>query len=141
MLYTRVMTGLIKRIAFDATGIFLIIIAVPIGWLPGPGGIPLALIGLGLLAKNNQWARNLLNDFEKQFRHYSNKVMHADPRIQLGLDLIGLSMLALGLYAVVTETGQSQIIGTAAITTSLIILLINRGRGDRIIDRISRKKP
>jgi hypothetical protein len=135
------MTSLIKRIAFDTAGVLLIIIAVPIGWLPGPGGIPLALIGLGLLAKNNRWAQDLLNDFENKFRYYSRRIKHAPPAVQLVLDMAALSLLGLGIYTVATETGISQVIATAAITTSLIMLLINRGRGERLLANIRRQKP
>lgn len=48
-----------KRIATDAAGYLLIIAAIATGWLPGPGGIPLAIAGLGLLSINNEWARRL----------------------------------------------------------------------------------
>lgn len=132
------MNKLAKRIALDALGIFLIIIAVPIGWLPGPGGIPLILLGLGLLAKNNRWARNLLSDFEVKLRYYSSRVMHAHPILQLGLDVIGLAAFGAGLYAIITETGISQVIGTAAITSGLILLVVNRARGERLYDKIRR---
>jgi len=48
-----------KRIAVDAAGYLLILAAILTGWLPGPGGIPLALAGLGLLSINNEWARRI----------------------------------------------------------------------------------
>ncbi len=48
-----------KRIAIDAAGYFLLVAAVLTGWLPGPGGIPLAIAGLGLLSINNEWAKRL----------------------------------------------------------------------------------
>lgn len=47
-------------IVLDVVGIALIILAILIGWLPGPGGIPLALVGLSLLAINHTWAERLL---------------------------------------------------------------------------------
>ena len=48
-----------KRIVLDAAGYLLLLAAALLGWLPGPGGIPLALAGLGLLSINNEWARKL----------------------------------------------------------------------------------
>lgn len=48
-----------KRVAIDAAGYLLLIAALLTGWLPGPGGIPLAIAGLGLLSINNEWARRL----------------------------------------------------------------------------------
>jgi len=39
-----------KRIATDAAGYGLILLSLAVGWLPGPGGIPLLVAGLGLLS-------------------------------------------------------------------------------------------
>lgn len=41
-------------------GVFLILLAGATGWLPGPGGIPLALLGLAVLASEFEWAQRLL---------------------------------------------------------------------------------
>lgn len=37
-------------------GMFIIILSGAIGWLPGPGGIPLFLIGVAVLATEFVWA-------------------------------------------------------------------------------------
>lgn len=42
-------------------GVFLILLAGATGWLPGPGGIPLALLGLAVLASEFEWAQDLLD--------------------------------------------------------------------------------
>lgn len=62
-----------KRIAIDIAGFSLIILALLFGWLPGPGGIPLALAGLALLALNYEWAENLLNKLKKRFKDVFDK--------------------------------------------------------------------
>src|SRR5690606_10142006 len=49
-----------KALATDAVGVVLIICSILFGWLPGVGGIPLFLAGLGLLATNHTWAKKLL---------------------------------------------------------------------------------
>lgn len=54
-----------KRILFDVLGVFLIILGLSLGWLPGPGGIPLILAGLGLLSINNHWAKRITKHIEK----------------------------------------------------------------------------
>ncbi len=135
------MSKLLKRIIIDTIGVALIIIAVPFSWLPGPGGIPLALIGLGLLAKNNRWAHNLMNNFEVKIRYYSNQAMHADPRLQTALDTIIVAILCLGIYVVYISGGWLRTFAAASITSSLILLLLNRGRGVRLYAKIFRKKP
>lgn len=47
-------------IILDIVGVLLLLLAVLVGWLPGPAGIPLALAGLSLLAINHDWAKRLL---------------------------------------------------------------------------------
>lgn len=42
-----------------ATGSLLILMAGAIGWLPGPGGIPLFLLGIAVLASEFNWAERL----------------------------------------------------------------------------------
>ena len=50
----------IYRALVGFVGVLLILIAGATGWLPGPGGIPLALIGLAVLASEFEWAQRLL---------------------------------------------------------------------------------
>jgi len=55
----------------------LLIIAAPLtGWLPGPGGIPLFIAGLAVLASEFEWAQRLLykvKDWVKQFTTWTSK--------------------------------------------------------------------
>lgn len=41
------------------TGSFFIVASALLGWLPGPGGIPLFLIGIAILSTEYTWARKL----------------------------------------------------------------------------------
>ncbi|GAA2183909.1 hypothetical protein GCM10009785_29580 [Brooklawnia cerclae] len=47
------------RIAVGVIGAVLIIAAPLTGWLPGPGGIPLFLAGMAVLASEFMWAKRL----------------------------------------------------------------------------------
>lgn len=49
-------------------GVFLILLAGATGWLPGPGGIPLALAGLAVLASEFEWAQKVLERAKAQVR-------------------------------------------------------------------------
>lgn len=49
----------LKRILTDLAGYGLILIGIALSPIPGPGGIPLIIGGLGLLSINNEWARRL----------------------------------------------------------------------------------
>lgn len=44
----------------DVIAVALLLFALFFGWLPGAPGVPIALAGLGLLAINHDWARDLL---------------------------------------------------------------------------------
>ena len=50
----------VYRFLVGVVGGFLILLGAATGWLPGPGGIPLVLAGLGVLASEFEWARRLL---------------------------------------------------------------------------------
>jgi hypothetical protein len=69
-----------KVIILDTLGVLLMILAVLTGWLPGPGGIPLFIAGLALLAINHTWAqakldwvkahsKDLFTRIKRKFKH------------------------------------------------------------------------
>ena len=69
-------TRMIYRFAVGLVGVALMLVAVLTGWLPGPGGIPLFLIGLAVLASEFEWAHRLLHWAKDKFRdlkHWSDR--------------------------------------------------------------------
>lgn len=58
------------RIGVTMLGALLMIAAAITGPLPGPGGIPLFLLGLAVWASEFEWAQNLMLWFKAQFRRY-----------------------------------------------------------------------
>lgn len=58
------------RIGVALLGLLLMIAAAITGPLPGPGGIPLFLLGLAVWASEFDWAQNLMLWFKLQFRRY-----------------------------------------------------------------------
>ena len=50
----------IYRGVVAVVGTLLILLGAATGWLPGPGGIPLTLLGLAVLASEFEWAQRLL---------------------------------------------------------------------------------
>jgi uncharacterized protein (TIGR02611 family) len=52
--------AMIYRIGIGFVGGLLLILAPLTGWLPGPGGIPLFIAGLAVLASEFEWAQRLL---------------------------------------------------------------------------------
>lgn len=50
----------IYRVLVGVVGALLVLLGLSTGWLPGPGGIPLVLLGLAVLASEFEWAHRLL---------------------------------------------------------------------------------
>lgn len=66
----------IYRVGVGIVGGILIIAAPLTGWLPGPGGIPLFIAGLAVLASEFEWAQRLLmrvKEWVKRFTDWTGK--------------------------------------------------------------------
>lgn len=88
----------LKRILTDVAGYLLIIIGVAFGWLPGPGGIPLVLAGLGLLSINNEWASRV-RDYLLKHGGKVVQIMFPNNRfVQFIYDFVAIALLALASY-------------------------------------------
>jgi hypothetical protein len=46
------------------------VLAILLGWLPGPGGIPLFLVGLSLLAINHEWAKKRMDSIKNTWQEF-----------------------------------------------------------------------
>lgn len=121
-----------KRILTDAAGYLLIILAILTGWLPGPGGIPLALAGLGLLSINNTWAKRLRTYFLSRSEHLAKIFFPENSKIQLGYDVLALVLITLVAllawsYSAVWQISLAAVLFFAAIT----IAAMNRDRAKK----------
>ncbi|MGI9027441.1 MAG: hypothetical protein ACR2FM_01185 [Candidatus Saccharimonadales bacterium] len=132
---------LYQRLAIDIAGFGLMIISPFLGWLPGPGGIPLFLAGLGLVSLNHEWARNLLKDFERRRDEFTDKYLMSSPRVSLTIDVVFTLALIVGLFLAITQT-PILLRGAGLFTTSisLIILLSNQKRFERIAKMFKKHK-
>lgn len=83
-----------KIIIFDTLAIIFMIVALLTGWLPGPGGIPLFIVGLTLFAINHEWAEKYVN----LLREYADKLgdLIFRPRLRLFFDLLAPTLLVWG---------------------------------------------
>lgn len=80
-------------------GLFFIVAAGVTGWLPGPGGIPLFLIGIAILATEFAWAariRDVILAWVKIAGHW----MKQHKVISVILILIGIS-IGISLFLIV----------------------------------------
>lgn len=84
----------IRRILIDAAGYLVIVAALLTGWLPGPGGIPLLLVGLGLLSVYNPWAKRLRERLTRASDNLGTSLSSAGRPFLVVYDLTVILLLA-----------------------------------------------
>lgn len=146
--YTKEQMGIIKRygkiIVFDTLAGFCFIGVILFGWLPGPGGIPLFLLGLSLLAVNHDWAERWL----ETARHHGvtfKKWLFPDVQwIRHTYDVLSVFiMITGGLLLLRAENRYIEGLAVVLIFFSLFVFLVNRERLDKFSDIFKKrsKKP
>ena len=131
---------LLKILVTDLAGIGLIILSVLTGWIPGPGGIPLFLAGLGLLAINHEWARRWLRWLKRNGLKLAEKFFRDHPILMIVYDVIAILLVGVGILALARIEGIVKVSATVLIFLGLSLFLGNRKRLSRIL-RYFRKQP
>lgn len=134
-------TNFFKQLATDALGILMLLGAIAFGWIPGPGGIPLLLGGLGLLSINHEWAKKLLIKAKNGGNIFYETLFPDNKKLYLLYDILGLAIFCLGMYIISLET--KNITQTLAIALALLavgLLLTNRKRLETIATYIQKFK-
>lgn len=130
-----------KVILFDTAAVFCFIGVILFGWLPGPGGIPLFLLGLGLLAVNHDWAERWL-ETAKHHGVTFKKWLFPDKRwVRNTYDIAALLLITGGLYLMLHY--RNRLLDGAAVIIicfSLFVFLLNRDRFDKFATLFKRKK-
>lgn len=118
-----------KRIATDFAGYLLLLLGAALGWLPGPGGIPLVLAGLGLLSINNEWAARLRHYIVKNSERLIKIAFPDHKIIQLVYDVVATVLLLVGIAYLIRHVALWQIsLGVTLLFIALALGLINRER-------------
>lgn len=118
-----------KRIATDFAGYLLLLLGAALGWLPGPGGIPLVLAGLGLLSINNEWAARLRHYIVKNSEQLIKIAFPDHKIIQLVYDVVATVLLMVGIAYLIRHVALWQIsLGVTLLFIALALGLINRER-------------
>jgi hypothetical protein len=126
-----------KRIITDSAGYLLIVAAALTGWLPGPGGIPLFIAGLGLLSINNEWARRLRDYLLAHGGKFIQKLFPANPYVQWLYDIIVIVLWVVVFILIERHAAIWQVsLAIAMFFISVAIALLNRDR----VHRLRRKK-
>ncbi|MFZ1248774.1 MAG: PGPGW domain-containing protein [Candidatus Saccharimonadales bacterium] len=118
-----------RRIATDIAGYCLLLLALLTGWLPGPGGIPLALAGLGLLSIHNKWAM----DLREYLLKHGGKVVHfffpKHPIAQWAYDIVAVALFIVAAYLGWKHAAIWQVsVAASAFFAAVFISLMNRER-------------
>lgn len=62
----------VYRVAVAIAGLFFVVLGCATGWLPGPGGIPLILLGLAIWSSEFGWANRLMQWFKAQLHRFQS---------------------------------------------------------------------
>jgi len=130
----------IKLILTDAAGLGLIILAFLVGWIPGPGGIPLLLSGLGLLAINHAWARRLLRSLKANGLRLAERFFKDHPVLVIVYDVLAFLLLAGGVFIIININGVLKTGSTIFLMVGLALFLGNRKRSQRILRYFRQKQ-
>jgi hypothetical protein len=123
----------LKRFGTDAAGYGLIVLGLALGWLPGPGGIPLILAGLGLLSVHNHWAKRILHYLQENGIKLLDYLFPNNPWAQALHDVIALSLLFTACYLLAFQRNTFTIgISIGLIALAIADFLFNRNRLNKL---------
>ena len=123
---------LFKMIAVDVAGISLIILSALTGWIPGPGGIPLFLAGLGLLAIHHHWARRFMEHLRTHSLKLANTFFREHRVLMFVYDIVALLLIIAGFLTLFKIHGFMKAVAPVLILLGLSLFLGNRKRLQRI---------
>lgn len=130
-----------KIIIFDTLAGICFIGVILFGWLPGPGGVPLFLAGLALLAVNHDWAERWLETAKHKGKTFKNILFPNNPWVRITYDVLSLGLFASASYSFFT-TKNNIIAGfsVAVACFGFFVFLLNRDRLDKLSTLIKKKK-
>lgn len=118
-----------KRILTDIAGYGLIVLGVLLSPVPGPGGIPLIIGGLGLLSVNNEWARRVRSYLLDHGGKFVKLLFPPSALIQWLYDAVTVLLLALVAVLIWTRSHVWQIsLATALFFLAIFVAAMNRDR-------------
>lgn len=129
-----------KVIIIDTLGVVLIVVSPFTGLLPGPGGIPVFLIGLSLLAINHDWAQRYIDIVKERVGSLGDVIFRDDPRLKWFYDVVTPGLLLLGVWYLLRHSALWMIsAGIFCLFTGLTLFLGNRQRWKNFKARLKAK--
>lgn len=128
-------------IATDVAGVAMLIAVPFLGPLPGPGGIPLLLGGLGLLARNHEWAQNWLHVAKKHSDSLRPMFFPDTKWAKRAWDAVALMMAIAGTVGsfIFEEHRLLKILSIGMMAGASTVFMMNRDRITKL-DNFFRKK-
>lgn len=120
-----------NRFATDLAGYTCLFLVPFVGWLPGPGGIPLLLTGLGLLSLNNPWAEKMLHYVQTHSESLRGIIFPNKKLVQWFWDIFVIALMIGGYILDVRTSGlflRGVSIGMYASASTIFMLNRNRLR-------------
>ncbi len=128
-----------KRIIIDALGYLLVVVGIILMPVPGPGGLPITLAGLGLLSIENDWARSARKWLIDNGHGMAARFFPDKKEIQALYDLLVVVMLSLAIFTLTKENGRLvELAAGLGISGSLLVFLFNRQRLDKILAKFKK---
>ncbi|HTE22605.1 MAG TPA: hypothetical protein VK674_06215 [Candidatus Limnocylindria bacterium] len=126
-----------QLIFFDTLAVICMVGAIATGWLPGPGGIPLFILGLSLLAINHEWAKRYIDLLRKYADRVSDLIFI--PRLRVFFDPLAPFLLAAGVFLIGRRSALWMLsLGIFCIGMSLVTFFGNRNRWARFKNRLKK---
>lgn len=142
VLYTRIMSrkvrlykwwksrsGSIRKPTVFTIGMLLVIASGLTGWLPGPGGIPLFILGMAVLASEFDWADSLKEFVLKKVPSEVRRHWRPTPKWELAFDAAAMLLLVIAINLVIREVVWPVLSMT---TAAIMLFLFNAGRLQKI---------
>lgn len=131
-----------KIILFDTLAGLCFIGVILFGWLPGPGGIPLLLAGLGLLAVNHDWAERLLETVRVKGKSFKTILFPEISWVRHLYDGLSTGFFILAIYIYLNVNNKYAAGACIALACfSLFVFLVNRKRLDKLSTIFMKNKP
>lgn len=133
--------GFWQVLAFDIGAGFCFIGVIAFGWLPGPGGIPLFLLGLSLLAANHDWAERWLDTAKHKGVSIRKWIFPDKAWVQMLYDAVSVALFSGSATMLVYNKHNRAVSGVCVVVlfVSLFVFLINRDRFGKMSTLFKRK--
>jgi len=131
--------SLLKVILTDIAGVGCLMLVPFLGPLPGPGGIPLIVAGLGLLASNHDWADDAIVYVKKRSTSLRKIVFPNVTWVKWSWDLFALFLISSGTWLnIVAEHWLLKGLSIGIMASASTVFMLNRDRLDWL-DRALRR--